>query len=132
AGGPRRAFLLCESVRDAAGLLEEAVKTFRKDFPSLPIAVTILDLQCEVLRKVSSAAGSDEEKLGGLVSLAPLFREILPMLDAAPAAASAMHEVRYWLRELSEILARGADRPLPEDLRRSLQEVSDRADRLVE
>ena len=30
AGGPRRASLLCESVRDTAGLLEEAVRSFER------------------------------------------------------------------------------------------------------
>ena len=92
----------------------------------------ILVLQCEVLRKVSSTAGSDDEKLGSLKSLAPLFREILPMIDAEASAAPALSEVRYWLQELSEILAVGADGPFPDDLDRSLREVSSRADRLVD
>jgi cyclic beta-1,2-glucan synthetase len=131
AGGPRSASLLCESVMDTAGLLEEAVQDFRRDRPSLPMTVMILVLQIEVLRKVSSAAGSDEQKLGGLLSLAPLFREVLPMLDAEETGAPALREVRYWLQELSEILARGADGLFPGDLVRSLEEVSERAGRFA-
>jgi cyclic beta-1,2-glucan synthetase len=131
AGGPRSASLLCESVRDTAGLLEETVQAFRKDHPTIPMAVMVLVLQLEILRKVSAAAGSDEERLGGLQSLAPLFREILPMLDAELPAAPALTEVRYWLRELAEILARGADGSFSEDLLRSLQEISERAERFA-
>ncbi len=126
-GGPRKASLLYESVTDTAGLLEEAVQSFRSTHPSLPIAMTILVLQIEVLRKVSSAAGAEEEKLAGLISLAPLFREVLPMLDADKSGAPALQEVRYWVRELSEILSRGADGAWSEDLLRSLEESAGRA-----
>jgi cellobiose phosphorylase len=128
AGGPRKTTLLFDSVRDTAGLLEEAVGAFRHGRASLPVAVTILDLQIDILRKVASAAGSDEERLRGLLSLAPLFREILPMLDAEKADVPDLREIRYWLGELSEILARGADAPFSEDLRRALEDVSARAD----
>jgi cyclic beta-1,2-glucan synthetase len=129
--GPRNASLQCEGIRDTAGLLEEAVLAFRKGRPVLPMTVMILVLQIEVLRKVSGASGSDLEKLGGLQSLGPLFREIVPMLDTEQSCAPALSEVRYWLRELSEILAQGADGPFPDDLRRSLQEVSEQAERFA-
>jgi len=131
-GGPRSASLLYENVRDTAGLLEEAVESFRKGRSSSPMTVMILVLQIEVLEKVSSTAGSDGEKLGGLLSLAPLFRELLPMLDAEASDAAALSEIRYWLRELSEILSRGADGPLPADLVRSLEDVSSRASRIAD
>jgi len=131
ASGPRRASLLCDSVDITVGLLEEAVRGFRKDQPTLPIAVTILVLQIEVLRKVSSADGPDEDKLRGLLSLAPLFRELLPMLNGATPETPALREVRYWVRELSDILGRGADAPLPGDLRHSLEEIGERANRLA-
>lgn len=132
AAGPRSASLLCESTRDTAGLLEEAVRIFRRDCPTPPTAVMILVLQLDVLRKISTAAGSDEERLGGFLSLGPLFREILRMLDSDTPEDPALRDVRYWLRDLSEVLARGADDPFPQDLVRSLEEVSGRAERLAD
>ncbi len=130
-GRPREASLLFDSVKDTAGLLEEAVETFRRGRPSPPVCITILGLQIEILRKVSFKAGSEADPVRGLLSLAPLFREILPMVDSEIADLAALSEVRYWLRELSEILARGVDGPLSEDLRRSLQDASSRADRFA-
>jgi cyclic beta-1,2-glucan synthetase len=130
-GRPRHPSVLCASVRTTAGLLEEAVEPFRRSRPSVPPGVTALIAHLDMLNRAFAAVESEEENLKGLPSLVPRFQEVLRSLESGEADAS-LTEIRYWLRELTEVLGRGPDGPLSGGLSRTLEDIAERANRLAE
>jgi cyclic beta-1,2-glucan synthetase len=108
--GVRSPARLVEVIQDTAGLLEETV---------LPDEVKP---RIEELKKALAGEGSDHEKLKAFVALAPRFRE----------AKLEDPDVRYWTHHLSDLLARGPDERISEDLARVLKDIAERARRFAE